>query len=98
MLLGGWNRLANFLEQLHGLLVHAEHGARGIVRLFIRLQHFLHAGDELGIGLRRNHPVFELAIRHAVFFNVRRSVSRLTASTIASSTTLRASSRKVQFA
>ena len=75
MLRGGLDRPSGLLDQLHGLLVHAEHRARGILRFCVGFQHFFHVGHELAIGLGRNDPVFDLAIRHSVIFNVRRTVS-----------------------
>jgi hypothetical protein len=38
-----------------------------IVRPFVDVEHLLHPGDELGVGLRRNHPVLDLADGHPVF-------------------------------
>jgi len=80
------------------LLIHAEDRARGIVRPFIGFQHFFHAGDELRVGLWRNRPVLKLAVGHAVFFSVVRTVSWLMASTISKATSWRAKSRSVQLA
>ena len=55
--------------------VHANDRTRRIVGFCVGFEHFLHAGRKLGIRFRRNHPVPDLAIRHAVFFSVRRTVS-----------------------
>ena len=63
------------LQQLHGLLVHAEDRNGRIVRLFIGFQHFLHVGDEFAVGFWRNHPILDFPLRHAIFFSVRRTVS-----------------------
>jgi hypothetical protein len=51
-----------------------------------------------GPGSNEIDPVFDLAMGHAVFLSVRRTVSRRMDSTISSSTTLRASSRNDPFA
>ena len=69
------NRLAGFLHQLYGLLVHADHRAIGIVRVFVRFQDVLHVRDKLSIGFRRDDPVLDLAFGHAVFLSVPRTVS-----------------------
>src|SRR6266700_4001865 len=92
------HRNASFLEKLHRLLVHTNHRTARIVGLGIGFQHFFHAGDEFTIGLGRNHPVRDLASRHAVFLSVRRTLSWLTDSTIPNSTTFSATKRSDQFA
>src|SRR6266849_1437926 len=89
---------ARLLEQLHGLLVHAHNRETPLIRLGIRLQHFFHVGDKFAVRLGWNHPILNLALTHAVFLSVRRTVSRLTDSTMANSTTFWANSRMVQFA
>ena len=95
---GGGNRRARLLDQLHRLLVHAHDGAGRVVRLRVDVEDLLHLRHELGVGFRRNHPVLDLPPGHPVFLSVRRMVSWLTDSTIASSTTRRASSRNDQWA
>ena len=62
------------------------------------VQDLFHARHELGIGLRRDHPVLDFPPGHPVSFRVRRMVSWLIDSTIANSTTRRASRRNDQFA
>src|SRR3954447_37310 len=69
------DRHLRFLQQLHRLLVHAEHRLLGIIRFRISLEHVFHVGHELGILVRRNHPVLDLALGHAIFFSVLRTVS-----------------------
>src|SRR6266567_373011 len=81
MLLRRGDRHPSFLEQLHRLFVHTQHGMLRIVRCRISFEHFFHARHELGVLLRRNHPVLDLAFGHAVFFSVLRTVSWLSAST-----------------
>ncbi len=80
------NRDTGLTDELDRLFVHAHDRALRIVGFFIGFQHFLHVGDELAIGLRRNHPVLNLALRQAVFLSVVRTVSGLMDSTISSST------------
>ena len=73
-----WGRLngdTRFLQQLHGLLIHTKHRMGGIVGFFIRFEHVFHAGDKLGIGLRRDNPGLGLLLGHAIFLSVRRTVS-----------------------
>src|SRR5690606_401390 len=98
MRLAGRHRNTRFLEHLHGLLVHANHRSSLVVGLGVRFQHFFHAGHKLGIALRRNYPVLDFALRHAVFLSVRRTVSWLTDSTISSSTAFSANNRNDQLA
>lgn len=69
-----------------------------IVRLFIGVEHPFHRGHKLRVRLGRDAPVLNLAARHPVFFSVRRTVSWLIESTIASYTTRRANRRKLQLA
>ena len=38
-----------------------------IIWLRVGIEHFLHAGDKLRIGLRGNGPISDLSIRYAVF-------------------------------
>ena len=72
---GGGQRAPRLAHQLHRLLVHAQHRPSGVVGPRVGVQHPLHVRRELGVGLRRNHPVRDLASGDAVFFNVRRTVS-----------------------
>ena len=94
----GGQRRAHFLDQLHRLLVHAHDGTIRVVRFLIQIQDLFHVRHELGIGLRRDHPILDFPLRQLVFFSVRRMVSRLIDSTIANSTTRRASRRNDQLA
>ena len=80
------------------LSAEAHDGTIRIVGFLIQIQDLFHVRHELGIGLRRDHPVLDFPLGHPVFFSVRRMVSWLTDSTIANSTTLRASRRSDQFA
>jgi len=75
MLLRGRNGIPGFLEQLHRLLVHAKHRKALVARFLVGLQHVLHAGNELTVGCRRNHPILNFPLRDAVFFRVLRTVS-----------------------
>jgi hypothetical protein len=68
VLLRRGDRHPGLLEQLDRLLVHAEHGLLRIIGFRAGLEHFFHAGDELGVLLRRDHPVFDLPLGHPVFF------------------------------
>ena len=97
-LLRGRHRRAGFLDQLHRLRVHAHDGTIRIVGFLIQIQDLFHVRHELGIGLRRDHPVLDFPLRHAVFFSVRRMVSWLIDSTTPNSTTRRANRRNDQFA
>ena len=93
---GGGNRRTCFPDQLHRLLIHAHDRARRVVRLRVGVEDLFHVRHELRIGLRRDHPVLDFPPRHPVFFSVLRTVSWLTDSTIANSTTRRANSRNDQ--
>ena len=79
-------------------IIHAHDGTIRVVGLLIQIQNLLHVRHELGISLRRDHPVLDLPPGHLVFFSVRRIVSWLTDSTTPNSTTRRANSRNDQFA
>lgn len=71
----GRNGSSNFLDQLHGLLVHAQNGNVGIERSRINGQNVFHVRGELGIGFRRDHPVSDATAGvHLVFFSVRQIV------------------------
>src|SRR5712692_4115997 len=97
MVRGGGDWPASFLQQLHRLFVHAHHRKPRVIRLRVCLQHVFHARDKFAVGFRGDDPVLNLARRHAVFFRVFLSVSWLTASTMASSTTCSANNRNDQF-
>ena len=62
---GNWD--ACFADQLHRLLVHADHGMLRVVRLGVDFQDFFQVRDEFRVGLRRDHPVLDFSLRHAVF-------------------------------
>ena len=84
---GGGYRRTSLPDQLYRLFVHAEHRTIGIQGSSVGLEHLLHMRRKFGVSVRRDHPVGDLPLAHPVFFSVRRSVSRLTDSTILSSTT-----------
>jgi hypothetical protein len=71
----GRDRHARLLQQLNRLFVHAQDRALWVIRLRVGLQHFFPVGHELTVGLGRDDPVLDLAVGHAVFFSVRRTVS-----------------------
>ena len=77
MPLRGRDRPTCLFEQLHRLLVHAEHRTGRIIRFFVGVEHFFHRGHELRVGFWRDDPVLNLAVGHAVFFSVTRTVSWL---------------------
>ena len=79
-------------------IIHAHDRASRVVRLRIDVEDLFHVRHVFGIGLRRDHPVLDLPLRHFVFFSMRRMVSWLIDSTIANSTTRRANSRNDQWA
>ena len=65
--LRGRHRRAGFLDQLHRLLVHAHDGTIRIVGFLIQIQDLFHVRHELGIGLRRDHPVLDPPLGRPVF-------------------------------
>ncbi len=80
------------------LFVHTHHRKPSVIRLRVRLQHVFHACDQCAVGFRGDDPGLNLARRHAIFFRVFLSVSWLTVSTMASSTTCSATNRHDQLA
>ena len=46
-----------------------------IVRFRVRFQYVFHTGHNLRVLLWRNHPILALALRHAIFVSVLRTVS-----------------------
>src|SRR4028119_27402 len=90
------DRHPGLLEQLDRLFVHAQHGMLRVIRHRIGLEHFLHAGHELGVLLRWDHPILDLALRHPVFLRALRTVSWLIESTTSKATSSSASSCNVQ--
>ena len=46
-----------------------------LLRFFVRFEHFFHARDKLRVVFGWDHPILGLAVGHAVFFSVRRTVS-----------------------
>ena len=62
----------------------------------IDLEHALHGADELGVGLRWDHPLLPQPRLQSVFLRTRRTVSSLTAPTTSSSTRRSASIFSVQ--
>ena len=95
MVFGCGHRLSSFVEELNWLLIHAQHRGGRIVGFFVGFQDFFHVGDELAVRFRRNHPVFNLAFRHSVFFCVCRTVSMLMESTTSRATSSSASNCNV---
>jgi hypothetical protein len=71
MLLRRGERHFGLLQQLHRLLVHAQHRVLRIVRFLASFEHLFHAGDELGVLLGRNHPVLDSALGHAIYLALR---------------------------
>ena len=69
------DRHPRLLEQLNRLFVHTQHGMLRIVRFGVRFQHVFHTGHKLRVLLWRNHPVLDLALGHAIFLSVLRTVS-----------------------
>ena len=67
-----------------------------IVGSVIQIQDLFQVRHELGIGLRRDHPVLDFFARSSRFFSVCRMVSWLIDATIPNLTTVRANSRDVQ--
>ena len=61
------NRLSRFYQLLQRLLIHRHDGKTGIVGYFIQVQHRFYSRHERRIGLRRDHPIFNLAVGHVVF-------------------------------
>lgn len=57
----------DILDQLHGLLIQANHRQGRIAGFFIAFEHFFHAGHELRVALGRDDPVFDLAAAQAFF-------------------------------
>ena len=54
-------------DQLHGLLIHADDGTRGVVWLGVHVQDLLHMCDKISIFLWRNDPAGNAPIGHLVF-------------------------------
>src|SRR4051794_1406999 len=75
MRLGRGDRHPGLFQQLDGLFVHAHHRVFGIVGLRIGFEHLFHVPHELSVLLGRNHPILDLALGHAIFFSVLRTVS-----------------------
>ena len=84
---GGGHRRTSLPDQLYRLFVHAENRTIAIQGPSVGLKHLFHMRRKFGVSVRRDHPVGDLPLAHPVFFSVRRSVSRLTDSTIPNSTT-----------
>src|SRR5215510_4661551 len=61
------DRRSHFLQELYRLLIHAEYWIPRIIGLGIDLKHVLHTRCKLGIGGRRNDPIFDLSVRKMVF-------------------------------
>src|SRR5271166_5320952 len=91
----GRDRHARFGDQLLRCLVQAHHGERRVVRPLINLQYVLHAGDEGGVGIRRDDPLLLQMRLESVFFSVRPIVLSLARATMFSCTTAVSSSCSV---
>src|ERR671918_477477 len=89
---------AGFCHQLFAGLIHAHLRAPGIVGTHVDLQHIFHSTDKLGIGLRRNHPLFVLPRFEVVFLSVVRTHSALIVSTTSSATNWSANNLSVHCA
>ncbi len=70
---GDW--YPSLLEQLDRLFVHTQNGMLRVVGFCIGFEHFFHASHKLGILRRRNYPILNLPLRHAIFFSTLRTVS-----------------------
>lgn len=64
-----------FANQLPRRFVHADHGAPGIVRPLVHVEHLFHLGDKVASVLGRNDPLLLFPRFQLVFFNTRRTVS-----------------------
>src|SRR5260370_5133564 len=91
----GCDRHVRFGDELLRCLVQTDHGARRVVRSLINFQHIFHAGDEGGVGVRRDHPLPLQVGPERVFLSVRPIVLSLARSTMFSSTTASSSSCSV---
>src|SRR4051794_41363076 len=89
-------RRPDVAEQLLGDLVHADQGAARIIRAGVDVQDVFHAPHELTILMRWNAPLPPQMRLELVFFRIRRTVWYETSSTTSSSTSLSASSRRLQ--
>src|SRR5271157_5656818 len=104
VVVAGWtsrrrdDRRARFDRQLLGRLVEANDGSFWVVRTPVDVEHVLHAGDEVGVGVGRNDPLFLEVRLEDVFFRIRPMVLSLALATIPSSTTFSSSRRSVQCA
>lgn len=85
-------------DQLLRGLVEADNRPFRVVWTGVDLQHILHRSDELGVGLRWDHPLPVQVRLKDVFFSVRPIVLSLARSTILSSTTFSSSRRNDHFA
>jgi len=72
---GGRNRRLHLADELARRLVHADYWESAVIRAHVDVEHLFHAGDELGVALRRNHPSYFLPRLELVFFRTRRTVS-----------------------
>src|SRR5262249_8658542 len=95
---GGGDRQPRFGHQLLTRLVHAHHRPLGVKVAVVDFQHILQGADELGVGLRRDHPLLLQPGLEVVFLSVRRTHSGLIESPPSSRTNWSANSFKVQWA
>jgi hypothetical protein len=91
----GWPRSTDFPDQLGRHCISAHVGILGVIRLFLDISEVLQVADTSGILLWRKTPCLLLPRFKCIFVHVRRMVSCDTESTIANSTIVSASIRKV---
>src|SRR5512132_213859 len=91
-----WQRLPDFLNQLHGLFIHAHQRDLRIVRPMINLQDILHMRHKRTTLLGRNDPHLPQMRFQRIFFSICRTVLWLIASTISKATAWSAKSLSVQ--
>src|SRR5215218_9853892 len=91
-----WQRLPDFLNQLHGLFIHAYHWDLRIVRPMVDLQDILHMRHKRATLLGRNDPHLPQMGFQRIFFSTCRTVSWLMASTSSKATAWSAKSLSVQ--
>ena len=83
---GGTKQPPCILQQLHWLLIYTHHRLLRIVRARITIQHNLRLGYKLSVLLCRNHPLLDVPLGSAIFFDTIQTVSWLIEETILSST------------
>src|SRR4051794_21316995 len=94
----GRDRLDHLADELLARLVEADQRPLLVVGPVVDVEHILHVADELGVGLRRDAPLFLEVRLQLVFFRASRTVSSEIESTTSSSTSLSASNCMVHTA